>query len=174
MKLILTGLMGSGKTTVGKLLAAKLGWNFIDTDEYINHRHGPVKNLFAQTDGEHRFRIIEERVAASLSDMDEIVVSTGGRFFLNRKNIERLEKNSTIFCLEAELPELVDRLNHCSGNTYRPRFSQAVDKHALMQTLKTQSDPFYRQFNKIQTTLTSPEKVATEILIKFKPNSNTD
>src|SRR4051794_41915154 len=75
---VLTGFMGTGKTTVGRLLADLLGYEFIDTDELIVAQHGPIDVIF-RVRGEPAFRSLERDVAGALAERERLVISTGGR-----------------------------------------------------------------------------------------------
>ena len=79
---VLTGFMGTGKTTVGRLLADLLGYEFVDTDEVIEQRYGPIETIFRER-GEDAFRTIEREVAGELAGADRRVISTGGRMMLD-------------------------------------------------------------------------------------------
>ncbi len=83
--LVLTGFMGTGKTTVGRMLAEKLGMEFVDTDELIESRHGPIPRIFADR-GESEFRAIEQEVARELGERSGLVIATGGRMVLDDDN----------------------------------------------------------------------------------------
>jgi shikimate kinase len=165
--LILTGLMGTGKTTLGQLVASKLNRKFIDTDQYIEEQYGPVANIFNQPDGDDKFRLIEGKVANELSEKDNLVISTGGRFLLNQNNIDMMLKNGHIFCLVAELQDIVDRLTSSTGETYRPRFEKAANKLALMKQLEKQSESYFNQFEKIQTSGVGLSCLTSEIVNLF-------
>jgi shikimate kinase len=84
---VLTGFMGTGKTTVGRLLAERLGYGFVDTDALIVARHGPIAEIFAGR-GEGEFRRLEAEVAAELADRTGLVIATGGRMLLDHGNAE--------------------------------------------------------------------------------------
>ena len=75
---VLTGFMGTGKSTVGRLLAERLGYEFVDTDQLIVERYGPIPEIFA-TDGEAAFRAYEREVAGELAERQGLVIATGGR-----------------------------------------------------------------------------------------------
>ena len=80
--LILTGFMGTGKTTVGRLVARKLGREFVDTDLVIEERHGPIQEIFDRQ-GESAFRDIERTLAVELGQRKRLVIATGGRMLLD-------------------------------------------------------------------------------------------
>lgn len=170
--LVLTGLMGSGKSTVGPLVAKYLEREFIDTDEYIDKHFGPTVNIFNHSDGDVRFRLIEEKVARDLSSRDNLVIATGGRFMINQTNIDTIVEHGYVLCLVADLDEIVDRLLGSSAVTYRPRFTKASDKFALMEELRRQGEPYYSQFVQLQTTDRSPSEVADKVYEWFQ--SETD
>src|SRR6187399_1176730 len=90
--IVLTGFMGTGKTTVGRLLAARLGYEFVDTDEAIVERHGEIADIF-RTRGEEAFRQIERQLAAELASRERLVISTGGRMMLDPDNVAALGRN---------------------------------------------------------------------------------
>jgi len=93
--------MGTGKSTVGRLLAQRLGREFVDTDKMIERRHGPIPRIFDEQ-GEAGFRSIEQAIAAELSTDEGYVISTGGRFMLDPHNAELLRDGNRIICLVAE------------------------------------------------------------------------
>ncbi len=79
---VLTGFMATGKTTVGRLLAERLGYEFVDTDQLIEQRHGPIPAIFRES-GEGEFRRLERSVADELAARRQLVISTGGRLLLD-------------------------------------------------------------------------------------------
>jgi len=160
---LLTGLMGTGKSTVGRLLAVELGRELIDTDQFIDKQYGPTSSILNQPDGDNRFRLIEEQVAIELSQRRDLVIATGGRFMVNQKNVDTMKRSASIFCLTAELDELVHRLLAANADTFRPRFDKANDKLALMKKLEQQSQPFYSQYVQVQTTARKPAEVVADI-----------
>ena len=116
MNIILCGMMSSGKTTVGKALAARLSREWVDTDSEIERVHGKITEIF-EKHGEAYFRALEEGVADTLSRKDELVVSTGGGFFMSGRNAKLLKKNGKIIFLRAEMKTLKARLE---GDNTRP------------------------------------------------------
>jgi shikimate kinase len=110
-RLVLTGFMGAGKTTVGRLLAARLGWEFLDLDAYIESRAGlTVPSIFA-THGERRFRRLESAALASALGRERLVLALGGgapEVLTNRLLLEQTPATATIF-LDAPFSTLFDR-----------------------------------------------------------------
>ncbi|WP_413113984.1 shikimate kinase [Thaumasiovibrio sp. DFM-14] len=165
--IVITGLMGSGKTTLGRLVARKLNRSFIDTDEYLVSNYGPASDILNLPNGDEIFRLTESKVALDLSKQNNLVISTGGRFMLNQKNIDLMQENGEVYCLQAALTDIVNRLNAANGETYRPRFEKANDKLKLMEELEKQSNPYFEQFIKIQTSGRSLADITTEIVSSF-------
>jgi shikimate kinase len=110
-RLVLTGFMGAGKTTVGRLLAAQLNWEFLDLDAYIESRSGlSVPSIFA-IHGEAHFRQLESMALASALGRTRLVLALGGgapEVLTNRLLLEQTPATSTIF-LDAPFPALFDR-----------------------------------------------------------------
>lgn len=107
--IVLTGFMGTGKSTVGILLAKKLGRKFIDTDAVIVDREGrSISDIFAHN-GEEYFRRVECEVIESLSKLSNCVISTGGGTVLRAKNIENLKKNGIVINLSASVDTIYKR-----------------------------------------------------------------
>ena len=101
MTIFLTGFMGTGKTTVGKKLAARLELPFVDTDEIIERKQGrPITAIFA-SDGEEYFRTVERRVMEEVIETDA-VVATGGGMVVDPRNRERMRAAGPIICLAAD------------------------------------------------------------------------
>lgn len=124
--LVLIGMSGCGKTTLGKLAAKKLGKTFVDTDARIVEQIGmPIADFFAK-EGEAAFREIETKVIHTLSAQNDLVISTGGGIVKDPRNVEMLKRNGRILWLNRE-PEKLE-----SGNG-RPL---APDPAAVMRLYK--------------------------------------
>ena len=156
---ILTGFMGTGKTAVGRLLAAALGYEFVDTDEMIESRYGSISEIFAQS-GEAAFRRAEREIAEELAAVDEHVIATGGRFMLDEHNATVLGKQSTVFCLVASPEEIIKRLGESDD---RPLLAGA-DRLLRIVDLLAERRPQYERFEQIPTDGKTPEEVASIIL----------
>ncbi len=104
--IVFIGMPGSGKTTLGLLLAEKLKFPFIDTDDLIEKRTGMTIPLFFEESGEEEFRKIESQVAKEIGKYQGHVISTGGGMILNPLNMESLSQNGTIIFLNRPLENL--------------------------------------------------------------------
>jgi shikimate kinase len=110
-RLVLTGFMGAGKTTIGRLLARRIGWDFLDLDAFVESRTGlSVPSIFA-AHGEPRFRQLESAALASALGRSNVVLALGGgtpEVLTNRLLLEQTPATSTVF-LDAPFPTLFDR-----------------------------------------------------------------
>jgi shikimate kinase / 3-dehydroquinate synthase len=158
---VLTGFMGTGKTTVGRLLAADLGFEFVDTDELIEQRHGPIPDIFA-TQGEDAFRRFERAIAAELASRTGLVISTGGRMMLDPDNVRALSANGRIFCLVATPEEVFDRVTGDTSRVDRPLL-QVPDPRQRIVELMSERDPEYRRFPQLVTDAQTPQAVARDL-----------
>ncbi len=133
--------MGSGKTTVGKLLAKANSLTFYDSDHEIERRTGVKIPLIFELEGEAGFRKREAQVIAELTARQNIVLATGGGAVLLDKNREALANNGIVIYLCASVNELCHRTR---GDRNRPLL-QTNDPRARFEVLYTERDPLYRE-----------------------------
>ena len=112
--LTLTGMMGVGKSTIGKNLAKRLKYNFIDVDKIIEAKEGLSINLIFKNKSESYFRKIENDITLSELKKDNSVISLGGGAFLNKTIRRNTKKFSTSFWLDVPVYELIKRLKKSS------------------------------------------------------------
>lgn len=139
--IFLVGLMGAGKTTVGKLLAKALHKTFFDSDHEIERRTGVNIPLIFELEGEAGFRRRESLAIAELAAMDDVVLATGGGAVLAPENRRILASRGRVVYLRASVDELCHRTR---GDRNRPLL-QTEDPHARLQQLYTERDPLYRE-----------------------------
>lgn len=111
MNIVLTGFMGTGKSTIGKLLAEELKKDFIDTDLFIERRYGKSIPQIFEEEGEERFRELEVNVIKEITKRKNAVISCGGGVVLNPVNVERLRKKGRIVLLTASLEDIMKRIS---------------------------------------------------------------
>lgn len=159
--IILTGFMGSGKTTVGKLLANRLGYRFVDTDLMIEERCGKtVENIFA-TLGETFFRRMEAELASELGGKKEMVIATGGKLMLDEENVQALSRCGHVFCLFASAEKTLQRVQ--ADPAARPLLNVA-DLRAQIERLILERKQGYSRFMQLDTTDKSPAEIVGELM----------
>jgi len=137
--IVLVGMMGAGKTTVGRMLAKKLGKTFIDSDEEIQKRTGVNISHIFDVEGEEGFRQRESAVILDLCKLDNIVLATGGGAILNSGNRKVLQENGLVIYLKSGVHDLWQRTRHDHN---RPLL-QTANPRARLQELFVQRDPIY-------------------------------
>lgn len=139
--IILVGLMGAGKTTVGKILAKHLGRTFFDSDHEIERRTGVKIPLIFELEGEQGFRDRESAVLEELCQLDRIILATGGGAVLREENRNTLKNGGKVVYLRGQVKDLWERTRH---DRNRPLL-QTADPRARLQELFVQRDPLYRE-----------------------------
>lgn len=139
--IILIGLMGAGKTTIGKLLANSMGRTFIDSDHEIQQRTGVNIPVIFEFEGEAGFRKRETEVLQAVALLPGIVLATGGGAVLREENRELLRKNGTVIYLRVPVNELKRRTRFDKN---RPLL-QTDNPQARLIELFNQRDPLYRE-----------------------------
>lgn len=153
--------MATGKSTVGHVIAERLGYELVDTDAVIEERHGPIPQIFLEH-GEDEFRRFEREVAAELAGHEGLVVSTGGRMMVDPVNAEVLGATGDVFCLTATVDTLVERLS-AEGTDSRPMLAGHDLRPRLAQLLAERA-PAYARFTQIPTDARTPTQIADTIL----------
>lgn len=161
VSLYLVGMMGAGKTTVGRELATALGYRFVDTDAVIAQLTGQsITQLFADI-GEAAFRQLESQVLAEVSARTNLAIATGGGIVLRRENWGYLH-HGLIVWLDVPVELLYTRL---AADTTRPLLQDA-DLLQKLRSLLEQRQPLYRQAD-LRITVTNevtPKQLATRVL----------
>jgi shikimate kinase len=139
--IFLVGMMGAGKTTVGRALAQKMQMRFADTDKVLVERTGvPVATIF-EIEGEEGFRRRESAVLAELAAEPESIIATGGGAILAAENREVMRRCGTVVYLRARIEHLWERTRH---DTSRPLLA-TPDPRATLTRLLEERDPLYRE-----------------------------
>jgi shikimate kinase len=137
----LVGMPGSGKSTVGRMLARRLGVSFVDSDQRIEQRLGCSIREFFEREGEARFRDVEQDVIDELARVTDGVLATGGGTVLRPANRECLRATATVFYLRAAPEGLYRRLRH---DRNRPLL-QVEDPLMRLKDLYAARDGLYRE-----------------------------
>ncbi len=137
--IFLVGMMGAGKTSVGRMLARNLGKTFYDSDQVIEARTGVKISLIFELEGESGFRARETAILEELTSLRGIVLATGGGVVLREANRQVLRSRGTVVYLRASVNELWNRTRH---DRNRPLL-QTADPLTRLRELHTQRDPLY-------------------------------
>lgn len=133
--------MGAGKSSVGRVVADHLGFDFVDTDALIEARTGKTITQIFATEGEAHFRALEHSVVEQLEARTSLVISTGGGLPTNQANLDSLKKHALVICLWASAERIWERVRH---HSHRPLL-QTTNPQERIQELLTARAQFYRQ-----------------------------
>jgi shikimate kinase len=166
----LIGFMGTGKSTVGQLVAEQLGFRFVDTDHLIEERAGkPITQIF-QESGEAAFREVERRLLSEMSRWTRTVIATGGGLAAQPGNLEELKKSALVVCLWASPETIWERTRHQS---HRPLL-KAPDPAARIRELLAAREPYYRQADLlIRSDQRAARQVAQQIIHHYRELAQT-
>jgi shikimate kinase len=147
--IVLVGFMGTGKTAVGRALAAQLGRSFVDTDVWIEEAAGTsIPCLFAER-GEAAFRDLESEAIARAAALQDAVIATGGGALGREENVARLRATGVLVCLAAR-PEVI--LERTAPWTDRPMLAGATDPVARIAELLAARAPHYARADAVVDT----------------------
>jgi shikimate kinase len=166
MKLILIGMMGSGKSTIGKVLASAIDANFLDMDAMIEDREGTSISKIFEDKGESYFRALEHLMAKELEKKENVVIATGGGVVINESTMEALSANGTVIYLHIPVLDIVKRLE---GDTQRPLLQNTSLKDKLEQVYSDRKS-LYKKYADVILTVQdkSVETIVTDLIRKCK------
>jgi len=168
--IVLVGLMGSGKSTAGKMLAEKLDWSFIDTDSLIEKRAGQSITDIFKNKGEPYFRELECSIIKEISTSSSCIISTGGGCLEREENILNLKQNGVLFYLYAPPEVLYERIKE--DNT-RPLLNND-NPLGVLKNLLIKREKFYNQSDiKIDTINITVEELVNLIIEKYNEFTNS-
>lgn len=164
--IVLVGLMGAGKTTVGRQLAKQLQRRFVDSDHEIELRTGVSIPVIFEIEGEEGFRNRETQVLSDLLQEQGLVLATGGGAVLRPQNRQLMKSHGTVIYLRATVDELWQRTRH---DRNRPLL-QTDDPRAKLAALYEQRNPFYNEVADIvvDTSRQSVQHLVQQLLEKLQ------
>jgi 3-dehydroquinate synthase len=165
--IFLVGLMGSGKTTIGRALAKKLNKRFVDADHEIEARTGATIPLIFEIEGEASFRQREADVIRDLTAEEGLVLATGGGAIMNPQSRAYLKSRGTVVYLRASVASILQRTSHDKS---RPLL-QTADPKARIEELSRERGPFYEEVAHIiiETGRPNVQSVVQNILARLAP-----
>jgi len=141
MNIVLVGYRGTGKSTVGRLLASRLGRELVSTDaEIIKRAQRSIPEIVAQKGWEH-FRDLESDICREFAGRDQLVIDTGGGAILRVQNVEALKKNGTVFWLTASVETIAKRIG---SNNQRPSLTGTKSFVDEIQDVLRERTPKYQ------------------------------
>jgi shikimate kinase len=159
---VLVGLMGVGKSTIGRRLAKKVGWQFIDSDDEIELAAGcSISDIFS-IHGEPIFRDLEKRVIARLVSETPLVLATGGGAWMQESVRQVIKEKATSVWLRADLDVLIDRV---SKRNHRPLLEKG-DKRSIMGKLMDERYPVYAQADLIVDSNKGPHERVVDMVLE--------
>ncbi|MCX7724573.1 MAG: shikimate kinase [Thermodesulfovibrio sp.] len=163
--IVLIGFMGTGKSTVGKIISKKLNFTYTDIDELIERAMGMKISEIFEKFGEERFRDIETEMVKIVTKKDGQVISTGGGVVLREENILNLKNSGILFCLKANPEKIFERIKNCKN---RPLLMVENPKDRIKE-LMDKRKPFYEKADFIiDTDDLSAEEVAEKIIKNYE------
>ena len=165
MNIALIGMMGSGKSTVAKLLANQLqNFAFVDTDEEIIKSQKISINEIFKKYGENTFRTIEAEQLREILKKDNQVIATGGGIVISEDNLNNLLNSSVLIYLKADKDELYNRVKN---NKERPLLNDCYIKEKIINLLDKREEKYKKAHFTIDTTNKTPDIIVKEILEKI-------
>jgi shikimate kinase len=161
--IVLIGMMGSGKTSVGKELAKKLNLDFIDIDQEIEKKYEMTISEIFQTKGEHYFRKIEENMSCKLINGKPCVISIGGGSFINIKVRNKIKIDGISIWINTGLEKIYERLNKSKNK--RPLLNYKKLKKSIKE-IYNKRKPIYKKANYTIQTKSDNKKSIVEKIIK--------
>ncbi|MBX3013103.1 MAG: 3-dehydroquinate synthase [Caldilineaceae bacterium] len=161
--IILTGFMGTGKSTIGRHLATRLGRSFIDMDEQLQAHFGkPIREVFAQ-EGEGVFRTAEAQLCAQLAEQSGLVISTGGGALVNTENRAALAATGILLCLTANVDEILRRVA-ATGERPLLNVPEAEQRQRIQALLNSRRAAYGAIPHQIDTTGYTPEALVEQVI----------
>jgi shikimate kinase len=167
-RVVLVGFMGSGKTTLGSLLARQMGWTFLDLDEEIERREGREIPRIFEEDGEETFREIEQHAASDVLRTDDLVIASGGGWPCRPGRLESVPPGTLSVWLKVS-PEAV--LERVRGQGVRRPLLEVEEPLKRIRELLAEREPYYRKARWwVDTELHSPREIVRRMIERLTVN----
>lgn len=167
--IVLMGFMGTGKTTVGMQLAARLGLTFVDMDHRIEERAGkPIARIFAE-DGEPQFRRMERELVQELSTRDGLLIGCGGGVVLNPDNVSDYARTGLVVCLTATADIIYQRTAQAR---HRPLLEEQDRLQRIVDLLEQRRALYAAVPNPIDTSTLTTTQVAVRIETLYRADDH--
>jgi shikimate kinase len=161
----LTGFMGCGKTAVGRVVAKVSGFEFLDTDQFIEEHVGKTIPRIFEEQGEETFRRYEREVVVRLAERESTVIATGGGLLVNEQNMDTMKQYAMVFCLWASPDSIWRRVK---DQSHRPLLQTENPRQRIIDLLEERKPAYSRSDMLINTEYRSARDVANLILSQFR------
>ncbi|MFZ0828315.1 MAG: shikimate kinase [Verrucomicrobiia bacterium] len=169
VNIALIGFMGTGKTSVGRLVADQLHFDYLDTDDVITTQSGRTVMEIFSLDGEPAFRKLEQKLVGELASRTKTVIATGGGLPTHTENLASLKTHALVVCLWASPEKIWERVKN---QTHRPLLHDP-DPQKKIRELLAAREPFYKQADVLlNTELRSVREVAQQVVHQFRLESS--
>ena len=170
VNIALIGFMGTGKTSVGRLVAEQLHFHYLDTDEMIQSATDKTIADIFSTSGEPAFRALEEKAVSELTGKNHTVISCGGGLPIAPQNLASLKTHALVVCLWASPAKIWERVK---SQTHRPLLHDPDPQKKIRELLAIR-EPFYKQADiLLNTELRSLREVAQQVVHQFRLQSSS-
>ena len=166
--IVIIGMSGVGKSSSGRHIAKKLGWNFIYTDELIIRREKmTIDEIFSKL-GEEHFRVIEAKIIEEVSSLENTVIATGGGVVTVEKNILNLKRNGYIYLFQGKIQTIVDNLS--KGKVVRPLLRKGDDLSDSVVKLLENRENLYILYSDVLINIDglSKEEVSKLVVVEYE------
>ena len=161
MNLIMVGFMGVGKTTIGRKLAKRLGYHFLDMDEQIEKEQKCNISEIFESRGEEYFRRLEVKLLLKLSSIQNTVIATGGGAIATEGNFDLMKKYGTVIYLKTSVEDIIERVKR----SYHRPLLQTENPEERVHALLEKRIPLYEQADHIiETNNLSPQRITSLII----------
>ena len=167
--LVLTGMMGVGKSTIGKRVASKLSFNFIDIDKLIEQKEGCPINFIFKKKGENYFRKLENDITLPQLKKNKSVIALGGGAFLNRNIRRETKKICLSFWLDLSTDEIINRLKKSNKRPllFKKNLVETINK-IYLERKKTYNEASFR----VRCNFLKPEEIVDKIILFYEKSRN--
>ena len=167
--LVLTGMMGVGKSTIGKRVASRLSFNFIDIDQLIEQKEGCSINLIFKKKGENYFRKLENDITLSQLKKNKSVIALGGGAFLNRNIRRETKKICLSFWLDLSTDEIINRLKKSNKRPllFKKNLVETINK-IYLERKRTYNESSFR----VRCNFLKPEEIVDKIILFYEKSRN--
>jgi len=161
--IVLTGFMGTGKSTVGKEVSERLNREFLDTDKIIEKDEGRTISEIFKENGEIYFRQLEKELVKEIAEKSNLVIATGGGMLLNQDNLSLMSRTGYIFYLYADIDRLINRI----GNGKNRPMATEKNRDEIIKLYESRVDCYNILPNRIDTTGRQPSEIAEKIISMY-------